>query len=257
MFAVITKEIRESWQTMLLSWTSLVGILAIASLFQGYSCQFYAGDSFADIISGGMVPFVILTLYVFSAVAACAVFKRMRNMSMRLQSLMLPASQTEKFAAAWIIAVPGFFISFVAALYASQLIAAAIFPILRTTDLSYPLINWIAYGADHFSGAEWTSTILGLLFFQSFFLLGGIVWAKSPIIKTFAMLIAIGFIYSLCSIWVEYMTLLSERRHFGGFGYISPDSIKNTALIVTSAIILFNYALAWLRLREAEIVNRW
>lgn len=256
MLAVITKEFRESWQTILLTWASLVGILTLFSLFKGYFSQHCDQQWFAASISEGLTPLIIMTLYLFAAIAASSVFKKMRSKSMRLQALMLPASQSEKFAAAWLIAVPGFYISYIAALYASQLLAAAIFPIFRSTELTYPIVNWFAYAGEHLFGAEMTSFILGLLFIQSFFLLGGIVWAKNPLIKTFASLTAIWLIYTLCLVWVEYAAL-SDDMYITGIPVISTEALTNALLTAIGILTLFNYALAYLRLREAEIINRW
>lgn len=256
MTAVVKKEIRESWQTMLLSWVSLVGIFVLASLFKAYFAQYWGEKLFSMMISDGLGPIILLTLFVFAAIAACAVFKRMRNKTMRLQALMLPASQAEKYAAAWLIAIPGFFVSFIAALYASQLLAAAIFPAIRSTEISYPIINWFVYVAEHFNGTEVSYMVLGLLFFQSFFLLGGIVWGKSPIIKTFASLVAIWFIYMAVVAWVQYLAIKPDLI-FNKHVEISIAAVNNVVRVFMIVFTLFNYTLAYLRLREAEIINRW
>jgi len=256
MCAVITKEIRESWQSVLLTWASIVGILTIVSLFKGFLLQHYDQERFAAAISDGLTPIIYITLFVFAAIAACSVFKKMRSKSMRLQALMLPASRSEKYAAAWLIAIPGFYISYIAALYASQLFAAAIFPIFKSAELSYPLINWFSYAGVNLSGNEIAYHILGVLFIQSFFLLGGIVWAKNPIIKTFASLTAIWLIYTLACVWVEYMTF-SNNVYFARNMEINEQTVNIILMVTIGLLTVFNYALAYLRLREAEIINRW
>lgn len=254
--AVLTKEIRESWQTLLLTWGSMVGILTIVSLLIAYFNQGANQEWFDGIVQDSVGQTIAICVYLFSAIAACSVFRLMRNKALRLQALMLPASQLEKFAAAWIIAVPLFFIFFIVAVFISQLLTAGLFRLIGSADISYPIINWLS-NDDEFLGINNSgSSIMALLFIQSFFLLGGIVWSKNPLIKTFASLFAIGLVYMLCCGWVEALTIRA-----GQFDIINPhfniDFIDNAIITVFVVMTIFNYSLTYLRLREAEIINRW
>lgn len=256
LYAVLIKEIRESWQTMLLTWASLVGILTIISLLVAYFNQAANQDWFDSIVLESMERTIAICIYLFSAIAACSVFRLMRNKTMRLQALMLPASHFEKFTAAWIIAVPVFFISFVVAVFASQLLATAVFPLISSFGLTYPLVNWFCLNGEFLGISQSVYSVFALLFIQSFFLLGGIVWSKNPLIKTFATLFAINIIYLLCCGWAEMMTM-RDSHFFIKNPDIDMNLIANIGLTVEIILTLFNYSLTYLRLREAEIINRW
>ncbi len=195
---------------------------------------------------------VIAAFIIFGMIAGASLFTTLKNPAQRLSTLMVPASQLEKFTERWLLVVPGYIVIF--------LFVACVADLVRVG-----FCEWIMHRSvtaitlsDIFDGTysplrKFALATLLFLAMQSFFVLGSVVWQKLAMVKTFWVLVAIGFVYIAVGAWIM------DTFHRPGTSFIQPwlfesASAQNTLLAV---IALFNYSVAYLRLRESEIINRW
>lgn len=176
----------------------------------------------------------------------------------RLNELMVPASTCEKFATRFVLSIiiP----------MAGLCIAWTVVDLMRcgACSLYYgaertvgPAWFWDALGA-HLDGKDW----LLMLAAQAFFALGSMIWFKSPIIKTILagwiiqMLIgAVAFISGYAAIYLFHLTHTKVRiaeSTFEQFSFFGPGAFWAGGV----CLILFFYAMAYMRLGEEEIINR-
>lgn len=193
----------------------------------------------------------IAAFIIFGMIAGSSLFTTLKTPAGRLSTLMIPASQLEKFIERWLIVVPGYILLFI--------LIGSIADLVRVGFCEWILHRNVTmiqphdfFDTDSLPRKYFVAT-LGFLSLQSFFVLGSVVWQKFAMVKTFWAMVFIGGAYSLTGI------ALMEWLHNPRTAYPEPEFLKTDTVpcIIASLVTLFNYSVAYLRLRESEIINRW
>lgn len=197
-------------------------------------------------------------LVAFTAMAASMAFSGTASKEGMLNQLMNPASQCEKFAtkftvyciggwlastAAWALTVFGTYIVmdwFTP--YGEFYAPAPVSPIL-----TYDTTPFATFGA---------LTVFSAIYLQSLFFMGSTLWPRNSFIKTFGAAFALFF--SMMMLFVLSVTTFKDLMQPGTHDNIpafftSPYTRCTFIVLLTVA----NYAIAFIRCREAEVVRRW
>lgn len=173
--------------------------------------------------------------------------------------LMTPASTIEKFTARCLFYIVGFWIAFAAC---TVIVDAAL---CLMTFLKYDEYKSICFGwldeFDHFYHLVIPASFMLVL--QSMFVIGGTVWPKRGMVMTVAYLLVVNMALSLLS--GSLAAIIASRFNMFAFledfYYWNFDLYLQAAMwgiaIINLALTAFNYAIAYHRLKEAEIVDRW
>ena len=143
--------------------------------------------------TGEVVCYGIMALLVATATASMA-FGDFKTKAGQIDTLMTPATAFEKFAVRWIAVVPmlalllvaGFYVADLSRIFAngfSEFYVAA--PAYHRIVNVYDVVT--QYFPDH-RGMTVASLLIYYFFWQSLYLLGGILWPKLSFIKTFAII---------------------------------------------------------------------
>lgn len=161
------------------------------------------GTSMGLMGSGGgtaEVVFFGLFFLLIAIVVASMAFGDFKAKGSKVNTLMTPATTFEKFAVRWIAVVPLLALLMIAGFYLGDIsrIVANRFSASYIAAPAYGrVVNVVAVIAQYANGYT-ALTICGLLvyylFWQSLYLLGGILWPKLSFIKTFAVLRVAGLL---------------------------------------------------------------
>lgn len=268
MGALLRLDLTTKRNSLLTGLLALVGILVaitvLCTVFSSNTLKFWytKGDLYTYNRSIQLVELGWMTagLFIIGCIIASNSFKAMTDSKSALASIMLPASQLEKFTCRWLMAVPGFIVLYILiaifADWARVIFTSAAYGIsVEPLDLYNIFFNPDEAGLfDRAFGL----TLTMFIFVQSFYFLGSIVWARHSLIKTTASLFVIYCIYLWAAILViDFYHAAGYCIESGPFGISDKDLPVNLFFCGTLAIAVFNYVLAFMRLRESEIIKRW
>ena len=95
--------------------------------------------------------------------------------------------------------------------------------------------------------------VIALYFFcQSSFVLGSTIWPKNAFLKTFVAGAIIFITYVLFILWMNDLFDIGTTLDRS----LDKERVWITLAIVFSICALFNWTLAYFRLKESEIINR-
>ena len=257
-------EIRSGWR----QYTTYIGavliMLAFIMIFIGFTNGAYyeGGYHYSRSNSYGYDPMwgVEMGWFWFSIFAVCIIaasrtFSDLSGKDGRIFSLMLPASQFEKYLTRWLILGPVTLVLFICGCELVDLQRCLVL------SIAYPDSGNIhALGAQlfDFTSTEWKSLIAAILFLQSVNVLGSSIWPKNAVVKT---LFAIAVIVLLNAMFGGFLVrLMYEEGMYYADGTIFDKSemdIADTMLCLSVIMSLVNYVVAYFRIREIEIVQRW
>ena len=244
----------ENYRQLFLSSGFIVLLLSVVYILICANCRYYADDSiFNSNMKHHSIGWLVAVFIISGMIAGSSMFSSMRRSAGRLSTLMVPASQLEKFIERWLVAVPGYIIVFALAAFVADLIrigfcewildrSATAITLSDIFDGVYPLPRKIA------------TALLLFMFAQSFFVLGSIVWQKLAVVKTFWVLVAIGAFYAAVAGWIMYTFQNPELNYSTAGSMFDNDTLIYTGIAIAT---LFNYGTAYMRFRESEIINRW
>lgn len=260
------KEMVENWRVNLLRWATLFGILVVAFVWKGVRYS-EAADGFIPPYWGKEDPvwnfemfFTLAILYFMAMLSASLIMERMKGKTGRTAMLMTPATQFEKFLVRWLVFTVGYLISFLIAWRLADctrvLIYKMIYPELEQIRL-LPLVRFVS---DGHNSAPFNNTdqlllgVFGFLFNQSLFVLGGVLWPKNSFVKTVVALMIVLIVYVSIGGWLANM-LLSGHYFQGSLDedFMGVGTFNALLFLLT----LFNWALAYFRFRESEVIHRW
>lgn len=259
---LLRHDLREHWQKLALGLAALIGIMVIIGIM---SVSMVGKVHFINIESWNRrvlfteLGWMTAALYVIGCYVASVAFKSMSTPSGALSGIMLPASQFEKFVYRWVAIVPGFFIVFfLCAMFGDWV---RIIYVEARESIAVPTVDWWTLLTDpkkvgYFKGM--TTMVLSIYFAsQSFFLLGALVWARLSFIKTFVCLGAVMLFYiwfgsKLYDFFCAPGVLYGEPKWISG-----ADEAVSLGVVVCCAIMIVNYCLTFMRLRETDMIRRW
>lgn len=245
-------ELGVGYKKYLKVFAILFGILSLIVLWSAYTKECTPYDSFDPMLSTEVSLFTI-ALFIMIVYAASKMFADMGRPSRRLTALMLPASSLEKFVARWIIAMPVTIVGCLACFWMVDLLRVLFVKVFVEGEAPVVML-WSAWPM--FNRYEVQAFIIFTLLAQAFFTLGAIIWPKGSMGRTFLALFVIGigimmwggFLWStLCDNGMNYdVEWIPEI--FDSMGFLW------TAVGVTVAVC---YTVAYMRLREIELIQRW
>ena len=186
---------------------------------------------------------------VFFALGASMFMENMTSSGLRLNSLMSPASNLEKYLSRLVICVVG--------VIAAYLICYAIADALRVAYVHYRYssltgVRYIGPLAIQ-SFAESKFYLWGyLLAVQATFVLGSTFWPKNSFLKTFGTMVVLAIVLIILT---ERVFSICYRPGYAWFGL--PEFLDILIKAIPLCWSVFCYVTAYFRFKESEIINRF
>lgn len=209
----------------------------------------------------------LMLTFLFMALAGAMMYGSVARKKERLNTIELPASQTEKFLTWWVIYVPMALAVILCSLWVVEVLRvvwmhlftpfggfAKIMPLKDLWSFSLPSMEILE---PDMSGMVAFVAYCMLIFCSSLFALGSILFHKISFIKTVVAGFVLGVIYSFVYIIGKAAFLgevyeAVEERYDIGF---SNDSYLLFGIFLLLGIGV--YLLSYVRYREDDIINRW
>ena len=272
-FGFVTgKDFQENWKRYGLQFLAMFGIIAVVLIFASDSIYESLSHRYHRYADYELLHFVCIMFLGFGVVFASTLMEPMRSKTKRTAFLMNPSSNLEKYVSRWLIVTVGYIIAFFAALWLADLLRVAIFSV-RYPNVDVHMLDFskliaperVSYGGEYvFFCARFFGVWVGLFFLlQSICVLGSTFWEKVSFVKTFAASTVIVLLFILLARW----TILIFYTDFNQFGNALDSIFNNTEMsenilmmILTCTFAFFtlvNWAVAFFRFRESEIIKRW
>mgnify|MGYP000319353812 CR=1 FL=1 len=262
------KEMVESWKANLLRFVMMYGIMAIAFVWNGY----FQYNNPEGLINRGVTQdpiwifelgAFIWALVIMGLLSASFIMERMKSKTNRIAMLMTPATMFEKFFSRWLVFTFGFLIVFLIAFKMADWTRVAVYmvsyPELKDIIASTPLSHLVGKGQFWTVFADCNYFMLGVsayFFAQSLFVLGSSIWPKNSFVKTFSAIVVVAIIY--IAIGSVLGKILFEARGVRGVKQnISDEAMTLWTTVIFFGMAIFNWAVAYFRFKESEIINRW
>lgn len=257
--------IRENSRWLALCASLMVFIIILiawlVSLQTGYfKPNYYGVPEGTDPAWRNLFPLYSLEVLVAACIWAAYMFKELGTRQGRIHTLMVPANASEKLfsrALVYVVALPAFSLLFVfvTEFFRCQIINAchpqiAAIPLYTLT----PVKALEYFGITLREGHEAVGMALYVMFFfviQSFFVLGSLLWPKASFVKTFVVFFALTVLYFVIIYYVGE-TFLSGRRIDVPW---LESHIRQILLFLECAACAFNWVMAWMRLRETDVIT--
>lgn len=247
---LVTRKYLVENRTQLLLGAAIVLLLMLTC---GAFLGFQASEDMAEEQTEFAADWIRFVIVAGACVMASMMFGSF-NSPGAVTALTMPASAAEVFVSRWVLAVPVFLLwCFICAMAGEAVRLGVGSMVGEESMLKVPFGNLAGGGggSDSFFGVFTLRKVLAL---QSFFLLGSIVWRGRSFAKTLGALFGLGFLLYLVSAGVSVAFLYVKARIPFSF-FLSPFLFIPGWVYV--AVVLFNYLLVFMRLREAETIQRW
>ena len=256
-------QVRTGWKKYFAYVGSVILLLLLIMLVIGVFNEDYSDTEFnqryysfgLDPMWGMEIGWFWFAIFAVCICAASFTFGDLSDKNGRIFSLMMPASQLEKYITRWIILGPFTLLVIVAGCELVDVIRCFVLSI-RYPGSEY--IHILGARLFDFTGVEWKISIASYLFFQSVCVLGSSIWPKNALVKTLFSLAIIALLNSLwCGLLIK---IFYEEGMYYAVGTIFDKELvhpENLFLGVSIAMAVVNYVVAYFRYREIEIVQRW
>lgn len=233
-----------------------LGVALIIELLQIMAFDFRSDyDYVKDPMWDTEFAFFSITFFGIIVLAGSMMFSDMGSKSMRLSALMVPSSQLEKFITRLIVALP---ITIIVSFIGFEVVDLIRCFVAKITHPNTTCIHPIGLAKEYFD-ADVMKVYCGfLLAVQSIFVLGGVIWPKNSWLKTLAAMFVLVSIYSVISFWLG-TAIFRPNMHYSveNFQWVDEFGIENLVLITGCVMAVINYVVAYMRLTELELVQRW
>jgi len=205
--------------------------------------------------------FIGLLLFIGAPLYGSAFYSSMSSKSKRMNTLLIPASQFEKFLSYFIIYIVGFYVVF----FISVLLGDAFLVLIAkifTDNGEFATMIPIKELVNPMECDSWfglTMFYLSIVIIQAIFVLGSIVFMRYPFAKSAFSC----FIISLAGSFLSTVsaTLFLHSTKFYNYG--NPDiglTAEQAKIIIITISVIFTilvYRLTFAREKETEIIQRW
>lgn len=254
---MLRDDVRRYGQYLLAGLGVIFAIIIFYTHFRDYSFANLPDRYLYDPVTGFETGFFIIGLFVLGCLSASYIGAPLGQKTTAISSLMLPASQMEKYLMRWAIFVPGFFICYMLGIC-----------VIDITHLLVELVHGMPLSHIRLAIAEDPFANDGPLFYsaffalQSVFALGGAVWPKHGVRSTVAALFVLGLLFSIFQgILISFIIYSFANRPFeivDSSFHLIPEGLREWVLAaILWAMTIFNYVLTYFRIKEAEIINRF
>ncbi len=194
-------------------------------------------------------------IFAVSTIAASFTFGDLADKNGRIFSLMVPASQLEKYLTRWIILGP---VTWVAIIVGLELVDVLRYLIVSFRFPESKIIHFLGWQLFDFTGSEWKGIIAGFIFLQSMGVLGSSIWPKNALVKTMFAWAIISFLATMFGMFL-FSILDEPGMVYGRDTFLDRNNFNEENFILWCSIVVavVNYVVAYFRYREIEIVQRW
>lgn len=252
--------ITENRRFILLSLASVLGVLLLIALFSVLDTDYNRAAISFDPALNGLETSYIIAAFILGALGCASSFSILQKKQGRINLLMIPANASEKLISRVMVFIILFPIMYLLLVCAAESIRCLIISCTEHVVEPMPLFvaifkpevcSHLVLSFRH--GMILWLVITGFFVVMSLFVLGSTIWPKVSAVKTFAVFAALSFFYIGTAAWLE--SVLSR----GISHYAEPSWLERNCIEVTIAAeviaILFNLAMAWMRLRETDVIT--
>ena len=270
---VFRKDLMEGWKRYALLFLTMLGIIAIIitwNYLDVYESIEHGYDNYASNREIGILGYTTFMFGGFGLLFAATFMSPMNSKLKKITYLVSPSSNLEKYLTRWIIVTVVYTISFFIAMWIADALRVAIcsarYPnldiaFIDLTKLVYPGDDWKSNGYA-FPNKEIFFLCVSIYFLlQSLFVLGSTFWEKTSFVKTFTAGALIVFLYVMICRWAILLFYGNFDEFFNvpnSFEYLRNMEDEQMTIIAASLIsvfVLINWALAFFRFRESEIIK--
>ena len=264
---VLRKDFLENRKQYALLFLTMLGIMAVVTIQTSWRYGRYNPPDYMS-LNIELLGFLSLAFFAGGVLFAATFMKPMNSKLKRISYLISPSSDFEKYLSRWLIVTVGYILAFFAAMWIADALRVAVIS-ARFPDASVKFLDLsrLYYPTDDYRSPDYmvpktvfTIMICAYLFFQSLLILGATFWEKSTFVKTFTAIAVITVVYFMVCRWA----VLIFYEDVNGFGNVLASFTKwenlkvfsRTASVILPVFTLTNWALAYFRLRESEIIKR-
>ena len=207
-----------------------------------------------------LVPAYIIIGYIFAALGVSFMFSELKSKQGRIRTLMIPANSSEKLISRMFVYVVIYTVFFILAICIAEFVRDIYLMTKPTVAPVTPLYTIFGNKAalTYLTNDKYPFLLPCILFVgafaaQSFFVLGSTFWYKYTAVKTFALFFGLFFIYA-----VSVFTLgsyLSKGKTYTNLDYFMSNYFGYLFLCFEIIVCLFNWGMAWWRLRETDVIT--
>ena len=266
---VMKYDLGSNWKGYLYSFLSITGVFLLCYLL-GF--LFIGSKGNADLPTNNtnsIILFIggamgVVTPFLFY-IGAGRMLKMMRTKEGRISFLMLPATRLEKFISRALLSTLGVFLLVVLAIIAADMLRFVFHPMFSLpasmSQLHFPALitevfcsPFSIFGSEQVEAhavilrLEWLS-VACVLWGHSMFILGGTIFVKHPVLKTFGCLFLLFLILSNLVINIKFGDFVSSAIEDG-------QTFMVVSTVVFSVLFLFNWWLSYHLFSIAQIIRK-
>ncbi len=255
MMSLVGKIIMEQPKVFIMRMLLLLGALTVGAVFVGMvDVEHYRWSrSDRDWAHESELAYFMVMLFVLGFVYTSMAFNEARNKPGRISMLMLPARYSEKYSARFIIYVPLFLIMFAAAMWIAD--AVRVFSL----SIFYPefmhRVEFLTISEDNYRDISQILAVFVAM--QSFYWLGAILWPRNSFIKSFSAVTLLGVFYTAITP-ILYFVIIGRENNICRVEWLEDLNPEKSCIFwtVSTVVCLVNYTLAYIRLKESDVIQR-
>lgn len=255
------KDWRENRTKIILKILGYLGCMALIMCWMAYvsyrnytfSSNIPSEDPFLS--GNGLLTIFALFGLIFGALLGGTMASNMGNKAARINALMTPATQFEKYMIRWIYITLLSCFLYIGLFILSDLIRVGVFSALfPKIPISHIELGSFFRGDDSNMGFDWSILFAFICCYwavQSFFMLTNAIWPQKGL-KGLVAIILLGvlYIYAFVNFSEIFISNLQFSSFKSQFNPLIPFSIINLIIAVV------NWILTYYRLKESEIIQR-
>lgn len=216
-----------------------------------------------------MVPAVTaLMLVVVSAICGSMMFQKLSGKNSRIPTIEVPASQLEKFVCRLTVYLPCGIIMTLLSVWLADIVGVLILKCFyegteNVTILSLSKLITLGQYKEAAAGqaagvtnySEIAIAYIGALTANAIYAFGSILFHKNSLVKTSVFLFVVN---SICITLIMFSATIFFPEGFSVGDTNMTDAQQTMTIVVTGTVVsAIFYVLAYMRMREQEIINRW
>jgi len=241
------KEMAENWKANVLRIVLMYGVMVL--LLIGVDYLIYKSDQGYFYHSLWLV--FVLCLLGFGCFSVSLTMNNMKSKTSRLAVLMTPVTPFEHILFRLLVSTVVFLVVFLIAFELAACTRVLLYSIIGSglKDSSFSLESIGVWR----NMSLWVDILLVHSFIQSLFVLGSTVWQKNAFLKAFAFTAVIVFIYWTVIISASSMIFKDSDKDYSHIPGILSFFLFDVPFLL---FILGNWALAYFRFKETDIIQR-
>ena len=263
--ATLRKELVENWRPILFTMLGIYGLLSmimiLGNLVTGNNISgevMLLQTKLPQKIVYGILSFTII-------IVASMAFKKLTTKTGRIDMMTSPSSTLEKFLVNGVVYVLGVMVSFFILAQLADLTRIAVMHIFGFQGFIPGVINFTNLGDDFIYGLgsslfegplAVTYAWVGLFASTGIYLLGSVMWPRLSLLKTFAAIYAVEFVFGILA--VIFIFLFSDMESVGMWVIGHSDYIMPCILAFAIVEAILGWGLAWYLFKRKDVISlKW